>query len=328
MLRRPVLILLVLGAVNGDSILNAGSLGRSSHNNNDSKKFADEETKGDVFTAPYSEPGRSLAHDGEEFPILNMTYHGSTPGEDKGDDSSSSEPAVLNMTYHGDQHAEINSKVNSTPPESEQSAESTEAPTFVPATDSPTAQPTTLPPSPAPSEAVFVTPAPTDRPTLRPKPTRRATPPPTVRPTRQPSAASPSDSAFEGGNDMFDKPSKHKDAEREHVSDSSSKAEATTTIEGLEHQAEEIIEDRNVDIVATILIVVSILIMICVAQQMVENPDGCCARLCRCTVATCRAATNCCCCCGLSARAKERRTHDLIVPANGYDDYDHDLVLS
>jgi hypothetical protein len=118
---------------------------------------------------------------------------------------------------------------------------------------------------------------------------------------------------------------------------------------------EDMIHDRNVLIAASVLCGVGILLMIITAHQMVENPDGCCARYvlffpvtlyslfsrsCSRTFAlflsVCRLITGCTCCifrticfpcracCGGGGRKRRTRQHQMLGNGN----YTHDLELS
>jgi len=99
-----------------------------------------------------------------------------------------------------------------------------------------------------------------------------------------------------------------------------------------EKRAEEILRDKNVRIVSGVLAGVAFLLMLCIAQQTIENPDGCCAKICRCMVACariiCYPCRVICCCCCRSSRAKDRRTHDLMMNEEDNYGYSHDLELT
>jgi hypothetical protein len=106
--------------------------------------------------------------------------------------------------------------------------------------------------------------------------------------------------------------------------------EEKTTIEIAEEDAEEMLHDKWVPVTAGICGGIAFFFMIFVAQQMIENPDGCCSKMCRCAVACFRIL--CCpcrklCYCG-GSRAKARRTHDLVMGDNGNYGYTHDLELT
>lgn len=103
-----------------------------------------------------------------------------------------------------------------------------------------------------------------------------------------------------------------------------------TPYEIAKEEADKVLKDKYVPIVAGVCGGIALLLMICVAQQMIENPDGCLAKMCRCSVACfrilcwpCRAI----CCCG-GSRAKARRTHDLIHDPTSHYGYNHDLELT
>jgi hypothetical protein len=89
---------------------------------------------------------------------------------------------------------------------------------------------------------------------------------------------------------------------------------------------EEMAHDPNVAILVGVLCGVALLLMIITAQQMLENPDGFCASLCRLLV-----SCNCCifrticpclaCCC-----RKSKRGHLPMMTDDN--DFTHDLELS
>jgi hypothetical protein len=92
---------------------------------------------------------------------------------------------------------------------------------------------------------------------------------------------------------------------------------------------EDMIHDRNVLIAASVLCGVGILLMIITAHQMVENPDGCCASVCRlitgCTCCIFRTICfPCRACCGGGGRKRRTRQHQMLGNGN----YTHDLELS
>ena len=154
--------------------------------------------------------------------------------------------------------------------------------------------------------------------------------------TPTPSGTAPSwENAFGDHGKQEESPSSSSPSHEHNEESSSSSSQDTTTtsrsptnpIDVLEQDAEEILRDKNVKIITPIFVVIALALMICVAQQMVENPDGCCARICRCSVGVSRyVVSSCLCCCCMSSQDKARRTHDLIV-TDGFDDYDHDLQL-
>jgi hypothetical protein len=109
---------------------------------------------------------------------------------------------------------------------------------------------------------------------------------------------------------------------------------AKKDLEEAEKDLDEALHDKYVPIVSAVCGVIALFFMIFVAQQMIENPDGCCAKVCRCSVACFRIL--CCpcryiCCCG-GSRAKARRTHDLVSDNSSYGNgnygYTHDLELT
>lgn len=95
----------------------------------------------------------------------------------------------------------------------------------------------------------------------------------------------------------------------------------------LEKEAEEFVEDPYVRVATLVFGVICVTLLIVVAQQMVENPDGLCAKLCRWTVAFFRVLCYPCILCLCCHRNKSHHTHTL-VSTDGFDDYDHDLSLA
>jgi hypothetical protein len=89
--------------------------------------------------------------------------------------------------------------------------------------------------------------------------------------------------------------------------------EKKSTIQQVEDEADAVLHDKNAKIIAGACGIVAFFVLLVTAQQLIENPEGCCGKLCRCLVAVfrilcwpCRAM-----CCG-SSRAKDRRTHELM----------------
>jgi len=91
---------------------------------------------------------------------------------------------------------------------------------------------------------------------------------------------------------------------------------------------EEMMHDKNVETVVGAVFVSVFLFMVivsvCIAHQMIENPDGCCASMCRCCVNICCGLAKvvcfpCCMCFG------GKGTHDHLSSGDGYS---HDLELS
>lgn len=87
-------------------------------------------------------------------------------------------------------------------------------------------------------------------------------------------------------------------------------------------QAEEIKNDKNVKVVAVSLVAVSLILLLCVAQQTLENPNGIVAKFFRCIIVSfrciCRMLMNiiCCCYCCWDRYEKipsEEETSQLIV---------------
>jgi hypothetical protein len=191
-------------------------------------------------------------------------------------------------------------------------------------------------PSPAPTMTqVLETPPPSHSPTQSPIQRKHRTPSPSQSPTQSPikkkhprterptfggrDSSKPDEYDMWGKDDTF---SHHATASPtispKEVSDSKNHA--------LEKEAEEFVEDPYVRIATLVFAVVGVTLLILVAQQMVENPDGLCARLCRWSVAFFRMLCYpCLCCCG--SRSKAHHTHTL-VSTDGFDDYDHDLSLA
>lgn len=220
-----------------------------------------------------------------------------------------------------------------------QHAAKTSTPTLAPTnsslvieTDPPTSAPSksllieTPRPSPAPTRATIVeTPSPSGIPTKSPVKKKHATSR-TERPTLGRDNSEPDDSDI-WGNELDETFSKHATS-----SPTTTPPHATTNSNSknhaLEKEAEEFVEDPYVRIASLVFTVVCVTLLIIVAQQMVENPDGFCAKLCRWTVAffqmLCYPFILCLCCGG---RNKAHHTHTL-VSTDGFDDYDHDLSLA
>jgi len=94
------------------------------------------------------------------------------------------------------------------------------------------------------------------------------------------------------------------------------------TLEEMEH-------DQNVLIALSVVGAIGLCLALLSAQQLIENPDGCCASICRMFVACICGITRCLCwpcrfICGCTGR--DRRNHDLIMA--GDNNYTHDLELS
>jgi len=109
-------------------------------------------------------------------------------------------------------------------------------------------------------------------------------------------------------------------------------------VEWVQDEANSLAADQNVVIVSAVLGTLGLILLLITAQQMLENPDGCCGKICRCWVAVfrilCWPCRKICCCGGGSSnsgsRRASRRTHDM-VGENGdnYNSgYSHDLELT
>ena len=100
--------------------------------------------------------------------------------------------------------------------------------------------------------------------------------------------------------------------------------EEKTTLEKAEAEWDEISHDKNVKIVSIVFGVTGFLLLIFVAHQLIENPDGFFGKLCRCVLACVRILcwpVRAVCC--RSSRARDRRTHQLVAS-----EYSHDLELT
>jgi len=82
----------------------------------------------------------------------------------------------------------------------------------------------------------------------------------------------------------------------------------------------EMMHDKNVIAALVCAIVIGVVLALCSAQQVIENPNGCCASICRCVVKI--LCSPCKCCCG----GRNRHKHDLMQA--GSDSYTHDLELT
>ncbi|GAX15805.1 hypothetical protein FisN_3Lh251 [Fistulifera solaris] len=213
-------------------------------------------------------------------------------------------------------------------------------------TASPTLRPTkswivaTARPSPAPTMTrILETPSPSHSPTQSPIQRKHQTPSPSQSPTQSPikkkhprterptfdgrDGSKPDEYDMWGKDDTF---SHHATASPTTSLKKVSKSSSDSKNHALEKEAEEFVEDPYVRIATLVFAVVCVTLLILVAQQMVENPDGFCARLCRWSVAFFRTLCYpCLLCCG--SRSKAHHTHTL-VSTDGFDDYDHDLSLA
>lgn len=90
---------------------------------------------------------------------------------------------------------------------------------------------------------------------------------------------------------------------------------------------EEMMHDTNVIIAVTCSVLFGFFLAICSAQQLINNPDGCCSSMCRCcTKFFCFFFKILCFPCRMCCGNKDRRTHDLMVGSS--DSYTHDLELT
>lgn len=102
-----------------------------------------------------------------------------------------------------------------------------------------------------------------------------------------------------------------------------------TKLEKAEAEWDDIRKDRNVKIVSIVFGVTGFLLLVFVAHQLIENPDGIFGKLCRCVLACvgilcCPIRALCC----RTARARDRRTHQLVTNEPGTYGYSHDLELT
>jgi hypothetical protein len=187
-------------------------------------------------------------------------------------------------------------------------------------------------PSPSPSVAVAIS-SPTAAPVTQ-APTeatesyynnRPSNNKPWENPDNREPPAPPKEESYEPPDDMFnDDP-----VSQEIDEDIANEWDDKNPYEIAKQEADEALHDKWVPIVASVCGVIAFFLMIFVAQQMIENPDGCCAKVCRCSVACFRIICWPCrliCCCG-GSRAKARRTHAILNDTNHYG-YTHDLELT
>ena len=102
-----------------------------------------------------------------------------------------------------------------------------------------------------------------------------------------------------------------------------------TPKEKAEAEWEEISHDKNVKIVSIVFGVTGFLLLLIVAHKLIDNPDGCCGKICRCLIACVRIVcwpVRALCC--RSTRARDRRTHQLVSGEPGTYGYSHDLELT
>ena len=105
--------------------------------------------------------------------------------------------------------------------------------------------------------------------------------------------------------------------------------EEKSSLEKAEAEWADISHDKNVKIVSIVFGVTGFLLLLFVAHQLIENPDGFFGKLCRCLLACVRIICWPCrfiCC--RSARARDRRTHQLVNSEPSSYGYSHDLELT
>lgn len=164
-------------------------------------------------------------------------------------------------------------------------------------------------PTPGKETGPELTPAPTKRPSRTPKP-HMATPetpePQYTPPADDPIASDPDDTTVQ----EIWKNKSYVDIAKE--------------------EADAIVHDRNVAIVSSVFGVLGFILLLFTAQQMIENPDGFCGKICRCCIGTyrvlfwpCRKVCGC--------TKKRRGTHSAVARGgddDGYGGYAHDLELT
>ena len=105
--------------------------------------------------------------------------------------------------------------------------------------------------------------------------------------------------------------------------------EEKSNLEKVEAEWKDITHDKNVKIVSIVFGVTGFLLLLFVAHQLIENPDGFFGKLCRCLLSCVRIICWPCrflCC--RSARARDRRTHQLVNGEPSTYGYSHDLELT
>lgn len=92
--------------------------------------------------------------------------------------------------------------------------------------------------------------------------------------------------------------------------------EVTKEVEDIEQEAENMANDKYVRYVSIVSAILGVVFMLFVAQQMVENPNGTCAKICRVSVACLRLVVLpfrvIFCCYGCTQRSRDRRTHMVL----------------
>lgn len=105
--------------------------------------------------------------------------------------------------------------------------------------------------------------------------------------------------------------------------------EEKSNLEKAEAEWDDIRHDKNVKIVSIVFGVTGFLLLLFVAHQLIENPDGFFGKLCRCLLSCVRIICWPCrflCC--RSTRARDRRTHQLVNSEPSTYGYSHDLELT
>ena len=101
--------------------------------------------------------------------------------------------------------------------------------------------------------------------------------------------------------------------------------------EGFAKDAEELAHDRRVVIALSTVFGIMFFFSVFVAYQMLENPNGICASLCRISVAFWCGITRCICypcraMCGCTGSSQSNRQDHMMLPNDGH--FTHDLELS
>lgn len=104
------------------------------------------------------------------------------------------------------------------------------------------------------------------------------------------------------------------------------------SMQQVQKKLDDMMHDRNVKIVAIVFGILGFVLLLCVAEQLIENPNGCIAKSCRCVVCVYRVLCWPCrfvCCCTGNSRVKARRTHQqLMTTDDDHYGYTHDLELT
>jgi hypothetical protein len=96
----------------------------------------------------------------------------------------------------------------------------------------------------------------------------------------------------------------------------------------LEETGQDVMNDKYVPLVATLCGILGLIFMLLIAQQMIENPDGFCAKLCKCSIGffrcICWPCRKLCCC--KDSRQGLRHSHEPLGTRNG--GYRHELEMT